>query len=407
MNTITQDGLFHPSFLRWLENQNNSVFLETTRQTNSEFRSYLFIAPKNIIQCHAIDQVEACLDEIQKMLKQDYFVAGYFSYEAGYAFESFFEQPVVSDLPLLWFGVYAQPSIFNHKLSSFEQGNEFTTNAWYETYSESDFVALAELTNLTPNLALPDYQNAIKQIKQYITAGDTYQTNFTFKLDFEYSGSPAELYCSLRNQQRVGYSAFITLENFNILSFSPELFFRIEDHTITLKPMKGTAKRGRTLREDEDYQGWLKKSEKNRAENLMIVDLLRNDVGRIAQTGSVKVPHFFQIEKYETIHQATSTITAALPSNYNIKSLIKSLIPSGSVTGAPKLKTMQLIQQLEKEPRGVYTGSIGFFSPQGNAVFNVAIRTMTLNRDDKKGEMGIGSGIVTDLISKQNTTNVF
>lgn len=176
----------------------------------------------------------------------------------------------------------------------------------------------------------------------------------------------------------------------------PSFFFRCDENHITLKPMKGTARRGRTTIEDEQQRQWLANSAKNRAENLMIVDLLRNDVGRVAQTGTVHVPRFFEIERYETVQQATSTITAELKPETTVTELMRCLFPCGSVTGAPKIRTMQIIHELEKEPRGIYTGSIGFFSPQRRAVFNVAIRTVMLDRKTGAGEMGIGSGIVWD-----------
>jgi para-aminobenzoate synthetase/4-amino-4-deoxychorismate lyase len=245
-----------------------------------------------------------------------------------------------------------------------------------------------------------EYRAAVESIKQYILDGDTYQVNYTLKLKFPWLSAPS-LYCRLRDAQRVGYAAFLTLRGYHILSLSPELFFRIDGGRIQLKPMKGTAARGRTLEEDEQRKKELRSSEKNRAENLMIVDMLRNDVGRIAQTHSVRLRRFFEIERYETVFQATSTIEAKLRQSVRFSEVIRSLFPSGSVTGAPKIRTMQIIRELEKEPRGVYTGSVGFIAPQKRAVLSVAIRTVVLDRKTGTGEMGVGSGIVHDSVIEE------
>ncbi|HLF20504.1 MAG TPA: aminodeoxychorismate synthase component I, partial [Bacteroidota bacterium] len=266
---------------------------------------------------------------------------------------------------------------------------------------------VASISSLRPSVTEPEYLKAVRKIKGYIEDGDTYQVNHTFKLKFDFSGSAADLYCRLRNAQHVAFSAFIRLEGSSILSFSPELFFRTEKNAITLKPMKGTSPRGRTLEEDQQMKSELSRSEKNRAENLMIVDLLRNDVGKIARTGTVKVSKFFEIEKYDTVFQATSTIRAKLRPGWTVAEIIRSLFPSGSVTGAPKIRTMQIINEVETEPRGIYTGAIGFVSPKRQSVFNVAIRTVVLDHSSKTGEMGIGSGIVHDSIPEEEYRECF
>lgn len=396
LDAMIKNGVFPPNLIHWLANQRNALLLETTRRDDDNFRSYLFLDPVAVIQCHNLNQVEASLAEIDRALKQGYYAAGFLAYEAGYAFEQRLHYPAATALPLLWFGIYESPIIYNHRLQAFENGAQEIARILQQIPVQKNMVSPGEIPDVYFNLSEKEYQDAITRIKEYIAAGDTYQVNFTFKLKFQWPYSPTDLYCRLRDNQRVGYAALLSLPDHAILSFSPELFFRRDENRITLKPMKGTAKRGRTLAEDEHQQEWLKNSAKNRAENLMIVDLLRNDVGRIAQTGAVHVPRFFEIERYETVQQATSTITAELKPEITVPELMRCLFPSGSITGAPKIRTMQIIHELEKEPRGIYTGSLGFFSPQRRAVFNVAIRTVKLDKQTGAAEMGIGSGVVWD-----------
>ncbi|MCL4706643.1 aminodeoxychorismate synthase component I [bacterium] len=387
---------FPPAFIHWLANQPNALFLETTRRDDDNFHSYLFLDPAAVIQCQNLNQVEASLAEIDHALKQGYYAAGFWAYEAGYAFEQRLHFPAATAKPLLWFGVYESPIIYNHRLQAFESGGQKIAHILKQIPVQENMASLGENPDVYFNLSEKEYQDAVARIKEYIAAGDTYQVNFTFKLKFQWPHSPADLYCRLRDNQRVSYAALLSLADHAILSLSPELFFRCDENRITLKPMKGTARRGRTTIEDEQQRQWLANSAKNRAENLMIVDLLRNDVGRVAQTGTVHVPRFFEIERYETVQQATSTITAELKPEVTVLELMRCLFPSGSITGAPKIRTMQIIHELEKEPRGIYTGSLGFFSPQRRAVFNVAIRTVKLDKRTGAGEMGIGSGVVWD-----------
>jgi para-aminobenzoate synthetase/4-amino-4-deoxychorismate lyase len=293
-------------------------------------------------------------------------------------------------VPLAWFGVYRTPLIFNHETGMFEGEQPVIPAAREERFS---------LKHCSLKISEPEYSKAIERIKNYISAGDTYQVNFTDKYTFDFEGSPTACFVALREKQKVGYGAFINADGKYILSFSPELFLKLHDGTIITKPMKGTVRRGKYLAEDEILRQWLRHDEKNRSENLMIVDLLRNDVGRIAETGSVMVKEMFTVEKYETLFQMTSTIEGTLRRNLSFYELFKSMFPSGSVTGAPKIRTMQIIRQLEDEPRGVYTGAIGYIAPTKDAIFNVAIRTLVI--DGTKGEMGIGSGIVFDSDARQ------
>jgi para-aminobenzoate synthetase/4-amino-4-deoxychorismate lyase len=252
-----------------------------------------------------------------------------------------------------------------------------------------------------PTLSIPrsEYEQCVLKLKEYILNGDTYQVNFTDRFQFEYNGDPRELYFHLRRKQHVPFGAYINTGTSHILSFSPELFFRRNERTITTKPMKGTCKRGTTTAEDAAFSDWLRNDEKNRSENLMIVDLLRNDIGRICESGSVTVRDMYSVERYETVLQMTSTVEGRLKEHVPYEEIFRSLFPCGSVTGAPKIRTMQIIREMERHPRGVYCGAIGFISPGQESVFSVAIRTLELNGTN--GVMGVGSGIVHDSIPRQ------
>lgn len=396
-NAIINAHELQPGILAWVFRQQNAILLETSRPGGGEARSYFFLNPLHIVQCACLSQVENCLAHIHQALRDGYHAAGFLGYEAGYAFEKRLATTVRTSTPLLWFGIYDAPAVYNHHHQGWERGGKKIAEMDSALRNTNAPPAQIENLHVAPTLGEAEYHRAITAIKNHIAAGDTYQVNFTFKLKFPFRGSAAALYCHLRQRQRVGYAALLSCGAFAILSFSPELFFRIYNRRMVLKPMKGTAPRGRTPEEDERQRLALRHSEKNRAENLMIVDLLRNDAGRIARTGSVRVQRFFDLEGYETVWQATSTITAELRPRITVVDLMRCLFPSGSVTGAPKIRTMQIIRELEKEPRGVYCGSIGFFAPHlRHAVFNVAIRTLALDQQAGTGEMGVGSGVVWD-----------
>lgn len=388
-NLLDEYGMFHPRVLRWIEQTPGTILLETTRHDRRNHRSYLFHHPLHSISCTELDDVRRCLGEIQAAISDGLFAAGYCSYEAGYAFEARLQSYRNLPAPLLWFGIYDDPIIYNHKTRRVERGVPDVIDG------DEIHVMETRIHSLAPSMTESEYQEGFAIIKQHLNDGDTYQVNYTFKLKGELEGSAAVLYAQLRSQQRVAYAAFINTGNERILSLSPEMFFKRQGVFFTLKPMKGTAPRGRTNEEDAEHSAALRSSVKNKAENLMIVDLLRNDVGRIAAPGTVRVTRFFEIEKYETVLQATSTIQARLRPGIGVVEIVRALFPSGSVTGAPKLRTMQIIHELEKEPRGVYTGAIGFWAPRRSAMFNVAIRTVVV-RADGKAEMGVGSGIVSD-----------
>ena len=251
-----------------------------------------------------------------------------------------------------------------------------------------------KIDNLTLSQKFPEYKSSIDLIKSKIASGHTYQVNHTLRITGKFSGDAYALFHFLNQNQAECYGAFLELDGFTICSASPELFFEKTGRQIRSKPMKGTAPRGRNLQEDEIGKTALQNSAKDRAENVMIVDMIRNDIGKIADTGSVVVSELFQIETYPTVLQMTSTVEAQ--TSANITQAISALFPCASITGAPKLSTMRIINQTESQPRQIYCGSIGFIRPDGDAQFNVAIRTALVDKQRGTLEYGAGGGIVWD-----------
>ena len=362
--------------------------LETSKYDPENYRSYLFLKPETILKANNYAEIEGLLQKFDAFHESGCYLAGFFSYEFGYHFEKF-EKPLPLTKPLAWVGVFKKPLVFNHKTGNFEGSVPPIPANVAVTSSEHS------LTAPTFNLKFPEYRQIISRIKEYLLRGDSYQINFTGKFSFGSYGSPLSFYRKLRQKQPVGYGAFIQAGNFSLLSLSPELFFRIDaGGKITTRPMKGTAHRGRTLQEDVSRAKWLANDAKSRAENLMIVDLLRNDLNRITQSGSVRVPRIFEVEKFATLFQMTSTVEGKLLPGIQPSRVLRALFPCGSVTGAPKIRSMEIIRELESKPRGAYTGAIGFWAPDGQAVFNVAIRTIRV--ENSRGVMGSGGGIVWD-----------
>ena len=345
--------------------------------------SLLFDAPERIVVAYEPGEVEGSLDAVTQGVARGLHAAGFFSYELGYCLEPRLQAllPKERRQPLLWIGLFHEPRRFD----------DAATRAWLDANGAAQPSAISDLKL---SWTREQYARAFAAVEDYIAAGDVYQINLTLKYLFAFSGDPVALYAALRRKQRVKYGALIGASGFHMLSLSPELFFRREGKHMSTRPMKGTAPRGRTPREDARLRTWLAMDEKQRAENLMIVDLLRNDLGRIAKIGSVEVTDLFTVETYRTVHQMTSGITAELRGDMGLKDLLHALFPCGSVTGAPKVRAMEIIRELEGSARGVYTGAIGHIAPNGDTQFNVAIRTIVLN--GSRGEMGIGSGVVAD-----------
>ncbi len=361
------------------------VFLETARVVEGESRSYLFLNPVKILEVHTLDQLEEAANLGEKALREGYWLAGYWAYELGYILEPRLNPLLASKRPtgpLMWVGVFERPRIWEHA----PEGPSHLLSGIPDLHSRMGRLRLDTTRSL--------YISAISKIKDYIRQGHTYQVNYTVRGRFDYSGDPLDMFLALRAQQAVSYAGYISTGERTILSLSPELFFHRKGEWIWSRPMKGTIKRGRTLSEDREMALFLHRDPKNRAENVMIVDLLRNDIGRLCRMGTVRVPELFTVERYQTLFQMTSTVKGRLEGDPRWFSLLKSLFPCGSVTGAPKIRTMEIISELETSPRDVYTGSLGFFSPHGEGCLNVAIRTVILKNGT--GELGIGSGITMD-----------
>lgn len=340
----------------------------------------VFSRPASVVSAQRPEEVEDAFVRIEAALAAGKHVAGYFSYELGYLLELRLKPllPSVGPGPLLWFGV-------------FEASQQYEA----EAYLAQHVRGRAYAGPLRHEWSAKDYAARFRKAHRLIEAGDIYQANLSFRSQFAFAGDPLALYRDLRTRSGAPHCAFIDDGERRILSLSPELFFSVSaGGRILAKPMKGTAPRGDTPALDAEARARLRASEKDRAENLMIVDLLRNDIGRIAKTGSVAVEELFAVESYPTVHQMVSTIRAQRKRGVRAREIVQALFPCGSVTGAPKIRAMEIIAELESSPRGVYCGGIGYFAPDGSASFNVAIRTMTIG--EGCGELGIGGAVVYD-----------
>jgi para-aminobenzoate synthetase/4-amino-4-deoxychorismate lyase len=343
---------------------------------------FRFREPEQIVRAFRLDQVVPSLELVELMVREHkMYAAGFISYEASPAFDTALHTHSLSSFPLLWFGLYKKAEII--QLPAPAQDSDNTLN-WSASVSREE------------------YDQAIATIKEHIARGETYQVNYTMRLHTPFSGNPWELFLKLVRSQQADYAAYVDLDQFAICSASPELFFRFSGNHLTLRPMKGTVARGYTLSEDNAMAEWLHHSEKNRAENVMIVDMIRNDMGRVADINSVQVPSLFDVEQYPTLWQMTSTVTAT--TSACLGDIMAALFPCASITGAPKPRTMEIIRNLEKTPRGMYTGCIGFISPKRQAQFNVAIRTVVIDKTTNQAEYGVGSGIVWDSLSSNEYT---
>jgi para-aminobenzoate synthetase/4-amino-4-deoxychorismate lyase len=338
-----------------------------------EINPITFSKPHKVIIAHYIDEVIPCLKQIQDAIDSGYYAAGFLTYEAAPAFDSSYKVKDGQTMPLLWFGIFSEAQTLS-----------LVTSGTYK------------LTDWEPSVDLDRYDEAIKSIKQYIENGITYQTNYTIQLHSQFQGDDVALFQKLKRAQSSNYCAYIHTGEHSIISASPELFFHLDGDQITTRPMKGTIERGYSFTEDEAKAAELFHSEKNRAENVMIVDLLRNDLGSIAEAGTVTVPKLFEIERYPTVHQMTSTITANISRETEIVDVFKALFPCGSITGAPKISTMEIIANLENAPREVYCGAIGYITPNKEAIFNVPIRTVYINQKSGTATYGVGGGITWD-----------
>ncbi|WP_246542264.1 aminodeoxychorismate synthase component I [Collimonas antrihumi] len=386
---------------------------QSSQQPRLSRLSRLYSGHVRSLQCFEADQLPQLIEEMQQALREGLHAVSLFTYELGIGLQHVRprQQPIpLQKLPL------AQILLF----SRCEHLNDAEVDAWLaqrQAAQPEQAEAGAGIANLQPNVSAEQFAAAIAKIHAYIEAGDTYQVNYTYRLRFDVYGSPVTLYRRLRLRQPVPYGSLIQLaDGTAAVSLSPELFVRHAAGGLTARPMKGTAAASGDAEQDRLAAKALAADPKNLAENLMIVDLLRNDLGRIAVPGSVRVPQLFEVTQFNTVLQMTSTVQAQVRDDVSLSAVIQALYPCGSITGAPKHRTMQIIDELEPEPRGLYTGAIGWFDVEqagrqfGDFCLSVPIRTLWLQppapdglygASIRHGEMGVGAGIVHDSVAAE------
>ena len=349
------------------------------RKTVIDFRAlgerHTFTKPIKELKTRNLAQVKDLLAQVEDYQQQGYYVVGYVSYEAAPAFE---EKLAVHPAPLM--GEY---------LLYFTVHDSVEKSIIPLTYDEIDMPS-----NWKEETSKEEYEKAIAQIHHHLRQGDTYQVNYTVQLKQAVTANPFAIYNRMVVEQEAGYNAYVEHDEMAVISMSPELFFEQKGCDLTTRPMKGTTKRGLTNQEDLDQAAWLEQDPKNRSENMMIVDLLRNDMNRLSEVGSEHVERLCQVEQYSTVWQMTSTIKSQVRSDVDLVEIFHSLFPCGSITGAPKIATMEIIKNLEPQARGVYCGTIGILLPNGRRIFNVAIRTIQLHKG--QAIYGVGGGITWD-----------
>lgn len=355
------------------------VLLDDARREGAS-PARLYSAPVEIAIARSVEELPALFDALRAAGSRGLHAAGFLNYEAGTGLLPHLDRPAAGADPLAWFGF-------------FKEYQEIATDVIASWLPDPNG---AWLSPLRPQISRSDYGGAFAKVQEYICAGDIYQANLTFPVEADYAGHPLALYAALRPRAAAGYGGVIWTGEQLHLSFSPELFFALKDDRVTTKPMKGTAERLADPDADAAAARELATDSKQRAENLMIVDLLRNDLSQICEAGSVEVPQLFHVESYPTVHQMTSTVTGRLPAERDAVDVIKALFPCGSITGAPKIRAMQIISEVEVGPRNLYCGSIGRIDASGDAAFNVAIRTFSLCDKEKRVSLGLGSGLVAD-----------
>jgi len=341
------------------------------------FGSLQFDSPARGIFATQLSEVVPLLDFAEREAKAGAYVAVMLSYEAAPAFDPVLAVYEPSDFPLAW------AASFTAATDLAKNDARLSSNSW------------------APRVSRGEYDDAVTRIKELIAAGDTYQVNYSFPLTASFGGDAYAWFRTLCEAQGAQYSAYIDLDRYRVLSLSPELFFERRGDRVVTKPMKGTVRRGRWTAEDRELAEWLRQSAKDRAENVMIVDLLRNDLGKVSVPGTVQVSSLFELERFETVWQMTSTVESTLQDGTGLADLMTALFPCGSITGAPKIRTMQIIRELERFPRGAYTGTIGLLKPGGDCVFNVAIRTVVIDTQSTRATFGVGGGVTIDSTAER------
>ncbi|AWI58789.1 aminodeoxychorismate synthase component I [Sinorhizobium fredii] len=348
---------------------------------DSEDRTTVFAEPSRVITARTRAEFQRGLSELEAARRAGKWLVGYMAYEAGHLFEEklapFAEEH--RETPLMSFGVFDAPAD-SHPLAEPQRRVE-NEPFLSEPRAGWDF---------------PAYRQRFERLHQHLRQGDCYQANLTMPIHARWSGDPRAAFWSLIERQPVKYGALVALDGPVLLSRSPELFFHVDtDGWIETHPMKGTAPRGLTAEEDAAIIAEMREDEKTQAENRMIVDLLRNDISRITEVGTLSVPKLFEIETYPTVHQMVSHVRARLLPDISVADIFAALFPCGSITGAPKMRAMEILHELESGPRDAYCGAIGFIAPDGVMRFNVAIRTISLFPDGR-AIFNVGGGIVFD-----------
>ena len=336
-----------------------------------------FSRPVQIVTAQTTDEIISCLETIQQAINNGFYAAGYISYEAAPAFDKSLSVKPGNMMPLLWFGIFNKPIYQQLKYVDKNSAHPYA-KSW---------------KSLVP---IKKYNQHFTRIQQAIENKRTKQVNYTIPFESPFSGDPLLLYKQLEAAQSANYSAYLNIGGFSIISASPELFFHLKDNEITTKPMKGTIDRGLTYKDDIKQAQKLKNSRKEQNENNQIVDLMCNELEKIAVAHTVKVPKLHTIEKYPTLYQMTSTITAKLQDHIELLDIFKTLFPCGSITGIPKEETMNIITEIETLPREVYCGAIGYITPQNEAIFNVPIRTVWVDKKSQVAQYGVGGAITSD-----------
>ena len=346
----------------------------------------LFVDPIEIVRAETGDEVTPALARVAGAAARGLHAAGFLSYEAGYALEPRFAplaDQASSGLPLLWFGLFERAEPIPREAVAARLPNP----------------AGATARAPVPQTERADYEAGVADVLELIAAGEVYQANLSFRSLVRFAGHPLALYAGLRARAQAGWGGVVCTGEHWVLSASPELFFALEDRRLTARPMKGTARRGSDPAADRAAVAALAADLKARAENLMIVDLTRNDLSRVSVAGTVRVPALFAVETYPTVHQMTSTVEATLTPGLGPMDVLTAAFPCGSITGAPKIRAMEAIASIETEPRGAYTGSMGWIAPNGDAAFNVMIRTLSVRDGQSSAVLGLGAGIVADSVA--------
>ena len=346
----------------------------------------LYDRPLGELSAASIEDVHPAIDRLRAAVAEGKHAAGFIAYDAAYALEpKLWAFARHGEGPLLWFGL-------------FDGYRELGPDELGAMVGNADG---ARTSRPAPRISRDDYLAAAGNVREHLLAGDFYQANLTFGCDVAVLGDPMAAYARLRRRSQAGWAGIVRHPGGWLLSLSPEQFFAIRGRTIEAKPMKGTAARRADPEMDAAETASLASDPKQRAENMMIVDLLRNDLARVAEPGTVAVPDLFKVETYPTLHQMVSRVTATLREGVGPVSVLETLFPCGSITGAPKLAAIQALRDLEHEPRGAYTGTMGWIDPCGDASFNVLIRTLELMDGAKVARLGLGSGLVVDSVKEE------